>query len=906
MIAALSLLPFLLQAAAAVPQSPAPVSHAAQAPQESDYYAVDYLVPPPGAVIEVGGMDFTQDGRLVVSTRRGQVWIVDKPLADNPKDAGFHLYAEGLWEGLGLKVYKNDIFVLQRGELSRLSDVDGDGVCDRIDVVADGWGLSTNYHEFAYGLPVDEAGTFFFSLNVGFGDPKWWAGKSFAPYRGWIMQATRDGVVTPYACGFRSPCGISISPQNEMFVTDNQGDWEPVCPLYHVHRNKFYGHPASLKWTEEYLSTHTEPSDTIPPSRSREAPSLWIPYKWVRSAGNCAWDQSLGEFGPFEDQMFIAELTNGMVVRTSLEKVRGEYQGAVFLFRQKIGSVVRIAFATGGTLFCGMTNRGWGGLAPADGIARMRWTGKTPFEMRDVHVIDHGFQVVFTQPLAANLALTPANIDLLQYHYDYYWEYGSPERDTTSVEVKDVSVSADRKTLTLHAPGLQAGNMARVVLSGITSASGAPLLHEEFDYTLNQFPDGPLCETPIARVVPPPAGRESKEEGWLRLCYDDALDQWNAKGWKLCDADLDPKDPTKFAIKDGYGALVNTEPDASDFVSKPVFGDAEVRAGFTLPEGGSGGLYLQGRYEIVIAPNERSGTSKHHLCGSIAGGATWPGYEPKIDAWKGAGQEHDVEVEFRAPRFDASGKKTKNARIDRLSMDDVLLYENVEIPEPSAGADPGEVARGPLRFHANGEIALGGIRARPLDDAPSEAGFTPLFDGDDLAGWSVRPNGKDGDTTEWKVDDHVLTSAGKSNFLVSDRSDYKNFELEGLFKLGTGGRSTLWLRATPSDASTMGDAGMKGYAVVLNTSFPDKQRTGGLLDVAPIHAQLVNDDTWFGLGVTCRDEPNGTHVEVRVNGVLFTDYVDKNHKFASGAIALEQHHEGSVLELKKLAIRESK
>jgi glucose/arabinose dehydrogenase len=873
-------------------------------PQESDYYKVDYLVPPPGAVIEVGGMDFTSDGRLVVSTRRGQVWIVDKPLADDPKEAGFHLFAEGLWEGLGLKVYKNDIFVLQRGELSRLSDVDGDGTCDRIDVVADGWGLSDNYHEFAYGLPVDEQGSFFFSLNVGFGDPKWWAGKSFAPYRGWVMEATRDGVVTPWACGFRSPCGISISPNNEMFVTDNQGDWEPVCPLYHVHKGKFYGHPASLKWTEEYLSTHTEPSDTVPPSREREAPCLWIPYKWVRSAGNCAWDQSLGEFGPFEDQMFIAELTNGMVVRASLEKVRGEYQGAVFLFRQKIGSVVRVAFATGGTMFCGMTNRGWGGLAPADGIARVRWTGKTPLEMRDVHVIDHGFQVVFTEPLSAKLALTTANVDLVQYHYDYYWEYGSPERDTTHVAVKDVALSADRKTLTFHAPALQAGSMARVVLSGIASASGEPLLHEEFDYTLNQFPDGPLCETPIARVVPPPAGRESKEEGWLRLCYGDALDQWKSSGWKLCDAELDAQDPRKFKTSDGWGALVNVGPDASDFTSKPVFGDAEVHASFILPEGSSGGLFLQGRYEIRFAPSERTGNTRRNLCASISGGANWKGFEPKIDAWKGAGQEHDLDVVFRAPRFDASGKKTKNALVERVSMDDALLYENVEIPEPSAGADVGEgaseVAFGPLRFHANGksEIALGGIRVRPLDEAKNETGFVPLFDGDDLTGWSVRADGKATDASEWKVDDHVLASGGKTNDLVSARNDYRNFELDASLKLSPGGRSAIWFRAAP-DAT-----GMKGYAIVLNTSFPDKQHTGGLLDLAPIGPQLISDDTWFDLALRCRDEAEGTHIQVRLNGVLFTDFVDKERKFAAGAIALEQHHEGSVLAVKKLAIRE--
>src|SRR5262249_19014763 len=76
---------------------------------EEDYYAVDFLVPPDGARVEAGGLAFLPDGRLVASTRRGQVWIVENPLARDPKDAKFHLFAEGLQEGLGLAVVDGQI-----------------------------------------------------------------------------------------------------------------------------------------------------------------------------------------------------------------------------------------------------------------------------------------------------------------------------------------------------------------------------------------------------------------------------------------------------------------------------------------------------------------------------------------------------------------------------------------------------------------------------------------------------------------------------------------------------------------------------------------------------------------------------------------------------------------------------
>ena len=138
---------------------------------EADYWTVYYLTPPSGEVLEVGGIDFLPDGRLIVSTRRGQVWIIDDPLAEDPADAGFTLFAEGLWEGLGLNVHDGEIFVLQRTELSRLVDIDGDDICDEIETICNDWGVSGNYHEFAFGLPIDDEGNFYVSFNVSFFSP---------------------------------------------------------------------------------------------------------------------------------------------------------------------------------------------------------------------------------------------------------------------------------------------------------------------------------------------------------------------------------------------------------------------------------------------------------------------------------------------------------------------------------------------------------------------------------------------------------------------------------------------------------------------------------------------------------------------------------------------------------------
>jgi hypothetical protein len=71
-----------------------------------------------------------------------------------------------------------------------------------------------------------------------------------------------------------------------------------------------------------------------------------------------------------------------------------------------------------------------------------------------------------------------------------------------------------------------------------------------------------------------------------------------------------------------------------------------------------------------------------------------------------------------------------------------------------------------------------------------------------------------------------------------------------------------------------------------------------------VKAELVPPDTWFVQQVTCKDEAEGTHIVIRVNGVVVTDFVDTTRKFSRGHVALQQHHEGSVVRYKDVEVRE--
>lgn len=864
---------------------------------EAEFYAVDYLTPPAGEVLEIGGMDFLSDGRLVVSTRRGQVWIVEEPLAEDPADAKFTLFCEGLWEGLGLDVTDDEIFVLQRGELSKLTDLDGDGVCDRIDTLCNRWGLSGNYHEFAFGLPRDEAGNFYIGLNVSFFEPEWWHGKSSVPYRGWIMRISPDGSIAPVAVGARSPCGLGMNSAGDLFYTDNQGDWMPASPIFHVQEDAFFGHPAGLDWTDEYRATATYASDRIPPPRAaqRANAALWLPYKWSRSPGNLVPDETGGRFGPFEDQLFVAELTNGMVLRCDLEQVRGEYQGAVFLFRQKIGSVARVAFAPDGTLFCGMTNRGWGGLPPADGLARVRWRGGVPMEMASVDLLQDGFEIEFTRPVAADCELTPSNFVLTDYDYDYWWEYGSPERDTRTLEVTRAELSADRKSVLVHANDLRAARCARMVLKDVVAEGGLPLLHDEFNYTINQLPEGDATTEHIAKVVPPPPAKDSDEEGWLRLTYGDATELWEFEGWQLCDVELARDDPARFETKPGVNALVNDRSDSpSDYVSKARLGDGTYQVGFLLPKGGDSGLLIQGTYEVRITDSQPTSEMDTDHCGAIAGLRP-----PLRNAYAGSGIWHELQVDFQAARFDAAGNKVENARFLEVRLDGQLIHENVEL-EGSTNGEP-EAPLGPFVVRgARTPVAIGNLRFKPTRDRAREDRETPgdwgewtdVFDGDSLDGWSISDDGT------WEVDYGAIIGTGKASHLFSPRGDYADVDIRAEVKISDGGNSGLYFRVAE------GPGWPRGYEAQINSSYPDPQKTGSLYSIAPIAVQLVGPDTWFDYHVTCRDVEAGTHILIRVNGVPITDVIDPDRRHRTGHIALQQHHEGSVIEVRKLLARE--
>jgi glucose/arabinose dehydrogenase len=464
-------------------------------PTEDDYYPIRRFEVPPGVVLEAGAIEIMPDGKVAVSSRRGEIWMIDNAYAADPKDAKFTRFAHGLHEVLGLASKDGWLYATQRCEMTRLKDSKGTGKADIFETFCDAWSISGDYHEYAFGSRPDKEGNMWVVLCL--------TGSftSNVPFRGWCVRVTPEGKMIPTCSGVRSPGGIGMNADGDMFYTDNQGPWNGTCGLKHLKPGGFMGHPDSFRWYK--LAKNLGPAPTVPRSNSRlsiEAkripelvlPAVQFPYGQMgQSASGIDVDLSGGKFGPFQKQLFVGDQTHSTVMRVFLEKVDGKYQGVCFPFRKGFGSGnVPVRFGKDGSLFTVGTNRGWGsrGNKPF-AVERVVWTGKMPFEIHEMRGKKDGFELTFTQPIDPKTAGDPKSYQMRTFCYIYRADYGSPEVDKTTPTIDRVVVAQDKKSVRLFVNRLVEGNIHELHANGVRSAAGLPLLHPQAYYTLNTIPN---------------------------------------------------------------------------------------------------------------------------------------------------------------------------------------------------------------------------------------------------------------------------------------------------------------------------------------------------------------------------------------------------------------------------------
>jgi glucose/arabinose dehydrogenase/plastocyanin len=469
---------------------------------EDDFYKLISLPIPEGAVLEVGGMTTLPDGSLAVCTRRGEVWIISNPTISGSAKPTYKRFAYGLHEPLGLAYKDGDIYVTQRSELTRLRDQDGDGQADSYDKVYS-WPLSGNYHEYSYGPLFLPNGNMLVTLNLGWSNSLG-HGVSLVPWRGWMLEITPDGQMTPVAAGLRSPSGFGTNAEGDVFYTENQGDWVGSGRITHLTKGDFAGNAESLRWSDLPGSTVNLKPQDVPNTgepmaevakrvEALKPPAVWLPHGILGiSTSAILHDNTNGKFGPFENQLFVGDQGQSKIMRVDFEKVKGEYQGVVFPFREGFSSgILRLVWGNDGSLFSGMTSRGWSSTGKElFGLQRLVWTGRTPFEMKTVRAMPDGFEIEYTLPVDRKLAADPAAYQITGFNYKYQAAYGSPVINNEKCAIRGVVVSEDGLKARLVVDGLREGYIHEITAEGVRADNGKPLLHTVGYYTLNNLPEG--------------------------------------------------------------------------------------------------------------------------------------------------------------------------------------------------------------------------------------------------------------------------------------------------------------------------------------------------------------------------------------------------------------------------------
>jgi len=464
------------------------------AAEEAKYYPIVSVPIPEEVPLKTGSFDILPDGRLVVGTRKGDVYFVEGAFNKFPEPT-YHLFASGQDEIFGVANKDGDIIITQFGEVTKLSDTNGDEVADRFETLSNDWGYAEG-HEFAFGSKPDPDGNTWVVLGL--------TGSyhSRQLYRGWCLKITPKGETIPVCSGLRSPAGVGPNAEGVMFCVESQGPWNGACSLKHLKQDGFLGHPASYNWYEfakgidaPSIEPETNSRIAIEKKRVKELvpPAVIFPYiKMGRSISGFRLNQTKGKFGPFENQIFVGDYTLSVILRATTEKVNGVWQGACYPFREGLSTgIMHVEFSPQGQLIAGgfTTNSQW----PVRGekpfaLDRIDWNGKTPFEIQEINIKPDGFLLSFTKPVNKKLASDPASYQVETYTHIYAKFYGSPEVDQTEVKVTDAVVSEDGLQVRLKIDKHVEGHIHDFHLPDLSSADGTALLHKRAYYTVNEIP----------------------------------------------------------------------------------------------------------------------------------------------------------------------------------------------------------------------------------------------------------------------------------------------------------------------------------------------------------------------------------------------------------------------------------
>ncbi|NNJ24130.1 DUF6797 domain-containing protein [Alienimonas chondri] len=460
---------------------------------ETGAYAVDTITLPESTPwntwFRTSALDFFPDGRMVVTTVGGDVWIVSG-VDDQLLNLTWKRFAGGLYEPFGVKVVDGLIYVTCRDRLTRLHDLNEDGEADFYESFSADDDVSTFYHAFNFDLQTDPEGNFYYAKSGQYTDYK---------FPGSVVKIGPEGGEQEVVCtGFRTPNGMGAFPDGRLTVSDNQGSWMPASKISLIEPGGFYGYVqthASGRWAPDGGAIDHK---TVVPPDGFDQPIIWMPQEVDNSSGGQVYVDD-ARFGPLSGHLLHTSFGKGWLYSLMTQEIDGVMQAALVKLPHDFVTGVmraRVNPADGQVYTTGVNGWNAGGRAGlADGgIERLRYTGKPARMITDCRVGPGTLHITFSFPLAPDAAADVAAYTAEQWNYKWTAGYGSNfyhpdtgEVGKQTVTIAGATLSEDGRSVTLKVPDLQPVEQLHLTLN-VADRDGEAF-SEEVYWTIHALPE---------------------------------------------------------------------------------------------------------------------------------------------------------------------------------------------------------------------------------------------------------------------------------------------------------------------------------------------------------------------------------------------------------------------------------
>jgi putative heme-binding domain-containing protein len=435
-------------------------------------------------------LDFFADGRMVVATHGGDIWVVSG-VDETLLNLRWKRFAGGLYEPFGVKVVDDRVYVTCKDRLVRLHDLNADGEADFYESFSADEDVSVNFHAFNFDLQTDDEGNFYYAKS-GHG--------SDSDIPGAVIKVSPDGKYREvFSTGFRTPNGLGSLPDGRITASDNQGQWMPASKVSLMRRGGFYG------WVNNYsLPGKWEPGggtidlEAVVPPETFDQPLVWMPQEFDNSSGGQLWAGD-PRWGPLSGHLLHTSFGKGWMYYMMLQDLPETSQAAIIKLPFDFSTgIMRAAVnpADGQVYACGL--QGWNGGGRSGlldkGIQRLRYTGKPYRMVSDCRVEPDGLLLRFNFELDRDSATDAASYDVKHWNYKWQKSYGSDRYSPSTgrpgvdpMNITSITLQPDGKSVKLHVPDLKPVNQVHVLLD-VQAADGQQFA-EEIYWTINAVPE---------------------------------------------------------------------------------------------------------------------------------------------------------------------------------------------------------------------------------------------------------------------------------------------------------------------------------------------------------------------------------------------------------------------------------